>query len=186
MPRLQSFARLLALVLGLSLPLAVKADGIQDINQLFRKGDLNAALAGADRFLAQNPKDAQARFLKGLILADLGKPADAIQVFSALTEDYPELPEPYNNLAVLHAAAGRYDEAKHALDMAIHAHPGYATAYENLGDLYARMAAEAYARALQLDAKNKTAPGKLTLAREILAHPSRRDASPAAPSGDKP
>ncbi len=185
MPSLPSFARLLALVLSLSFPVGIRADDVQDINQLFRKGELNTALTRADEFLAQNPSNAQARFLKGLILADLGKSADAIQVFTALTEDYPELPEPYNNLAVLYAAEGRYEAAKNALEMAIRTHPGYATAHENLGDLYVRMASQAYGRALQVDSNNRTAQAKLAHIRELAA--GQKQAPPAAaPAGGKP
>ena len=169
MPSLQSFARLLAMVLCLSFATGAMADNVQDINQLFRKGDLNTALTRANQFLAKNPKDAQVRFLKGLILTDLGKSAEAIQVFTGITEDYPELPEPYNNLAVLYAAEGKYDAAKNALEMAIRTHPSYATAHENLGDLYARMASQAYDKALQIDNSNKTAQTKLSLIKEMMS-----------------
>ena len=111
------------------------ADDAQDINRRFRSGDLAGALEQAERHLAKNPRDAQVRFLKGLILGDQGKGDEAIGVFTSLTEDFPELPEPYNNLAVLYAAQEKYDAAKHALVMAIRVHPNYATAQENLGDL---------------------------------------------------
>jgi Flp pilus assembly protein TadD len=182
MPSLQSFARLLAIVLSLSFPLGIKADEVQDINQLFRKGDLNTALTRANQFLAKNPKDAQVRFLKGLILADLGKSFEAIQVFTAITEDYPELPEPYNNLAVLYAAEGKYDAAKNALEMAIHTHPGYAVAYENLGDLYAKMSSQAYNKALQIDSNNKTAQAKLELIKELVSGQTQRSPPLSRPS----
>lgn len=182
MPSLLSFARLFAITLCLSFASGVYADEVQDINQLFRKGDLNTALTRANQFLAKNPKDAQVRFLKGLILADQGKSSDAIQVFTSLTEDYPELPEPYNNLAVLYAAEGKYDAAKNALEMAIRTHPSYATAHENLGDLYARMASQAYDKALQIDNSNKTAQTKLALIKEIMAG---RPQTVAVPAGNK-
>lgn len=181
MPSLQSFARLLAITLCLSFAAGVKADDVQDINQLFRKGDLNTALTRANQFLAKNPRDAQVRFLKGLILTDLGKSADAIQVFTGITEDYPELPEPYNNLAVLYAAQGKYDAAKNALEMAIRTHPSYATAHENLGDLYAKMASQAYDKALQIDNSNKTAQTKLALIKDMISGKPRP--SLAAPAG---
>lgn len=168
MPSLQSFARPAVLALCLAFSAAALADEVQDINQLYRAGDLDAALTRAERFLAGSPKDARARFLKGLILADQGKSAEAVRVFTALTEDYPELAEPYNNLAVLYAAEGRYEAAKNALEMAIHAHPGYATAHENLGDLYARLAMQAYARALESDAGNRAAHTKYTLLKDML------------------
>lgn len=146
----------------------VLANDIQDINQQFRKGDLAGALDRANRYLAKNPKDAQARFLKGLILADQGKTNDAIAVFTDLTEDYPELPEPYNNLAVLYASQSKYDAAKNALEMAIRTHPSYATAHENLGDIYAKMASIAYDKALALDSKNATAQTKLALIKDMM------------------
>jgi tetratricopeptide (TPR) repeat protein len=158
----------------------VLGNEIQDINLQFRKGDLAGALERTNRFLANNPKDAQARFIKGLILADQGKSNEAIQVFTSLTEDYPELPEPYNNLAVLYAALGKYDAAKNALEMAIRTHPSYATAHENLGDIYAKMASIAYDKALQLDTANASAQTKLALIKELVGSQPRRSA-PAKP-----
>jgi hypothetical protein len=179
MPSLRKFASLLALALLFSTGIAT-ADDIQDINQLFRKGDLSGAYTRVNQYLAKNPKDAQARFLKGLILADQNKAAEAIQIFTALTEDYPELPEPYNNLAVLYAAQGKYDAAKNALEMAIRTHPSYATAHENLGDLYAKMATLAYDKALQLDSSNKTAQTKLALIKDMMSGQGRRPVVTAA------
>lgn len=169
------FAAVVACALLASTP--VLADEIQEISQQYRQGDLTGALDRANRFLAQNPQDAQARFLKGLILADQGKTSDAIAVFSGLTEDYPELPEPYNNLAVLYAAQGKYDAARNALEMAIRAHPGYATAHENLGDIYAKMASIAYDKAQALDSTNTTAKAKLTLIRNMLGEPPGKPAT---------
>ena len=158
-----------AVVVGVMLATSpVLADEIQDISQQYRKGELAAALEHANQYLAQNPKNAQARFLKGLILGDQGKTSDAIEVFKGLTEDYPELPEPYNNLGVLYAAQGKYDEARTVLEMAIRAHPNYATAHENLGDIYAKMASLAYGKVLALDSANTTARTKFTLIQNML------------------
>ena len=156
------------------------ANDVQEINQQFRKGDLAGALDHANRYLAKNPKDAQVRFLKGLILADQGKTNDAITVFTDLTEDYPELPEPYNNLAVLYASQGKFEAAKNALEMAIRTHPSYATAHENLGDIYAKMASIAYDKALALDSKNTAAQTKLALIKELMG------AQPRKPGAGKP
>jgi tetratricopeptide (TPR) repeat protein len=118
--------------------------------------------------LAANPKDAQAMFMKGIILAESGKRDDAIKTFTELTEKYPNLPEPYNNLAVLYADGGQYDKAKKALETAIKTHPSYATAHENLGDIYARMASEAYDKALQLDNGNTRAQSKLSMIKDLF------------------
>jgi tetratricopeptide (TPR) repeat protein len=183
MPTLRRFASVIALSLTFAAG-SVGANDVQDINQLFHKGELNEALSRANQYLAKNPKDAQVRFLKGLILADQNKTAEAIQAFSSLTEDYPELPEPYNNLAVLYAAQGKYDAARNALEMAIRTHPSYATAHENLGDLYAKMASIAYDKALQLDNSNTSAQTKLALIKDLMtgrSNPAQAKATVAAP-----
>jgi len=153
------------------------ADDLSDANQLFKQGQQAAALAKVDSHLAGKPKDAQGRFLKGLILTEQGKPNDAIKIFSSLTSDYPELPEPYNNLAVLYAGQGQYDKAKQSLEMAIRTHPSYATAHENLGDIYAKMASQAYDRALQLDKSNAGTQTKLAMIQDIFSSTPRPKAS---------
>ena len=151
--------------------LAGPTEDTKDATKLYQQGKLDQALTKVNGALAQQPKDAQGRFLKGLILTEMKKGADAIQVFAGLTEDYPELPEPYNNLAVLYASQGNYDKAKAALELAIHTHPSYATAYENLGDIYAQLARRSYDKALQLDKSNITAQGKLSMVKDIFNLP---------------
>ena len=156
------------LVLAVSLASFASADELKDISQMAENGQQAAALERINTYLAANPKDAQAMFMKGIILAESGKREEAIKSFTELTEKYPNLPEPYNNLAVLHADAGQYDKAKKALETAIKTHPSYATAHENLGDIYARMASEAYDKALQLDGGNARAQSKLALIKDLF------------------
>lgn len=144
------------------------ADNLPEVQKLIKQGQYPQALTKIDAYLNSKPKDAQGRFLKGLILTEMNKPADAIAVFTKLTEDYPELPEPYNNLAVLYAQQKQYDKARTALEMAIRTHPSYAIAYENLGDVYAKLASQAYDKALQLDSSNPTAQNKLALIRDLI------------------
>lgn len=163
-----------ALLIGmLSVSLTLHADEMQDATQLFKQGQQVAALNKVNNFLANKPRDAQGRFLKGLILTEQGKTADAIKIFSDLTQDYPELPEPYNNLAVLYASQSQYDKAKSSLEMAIRTHPSYATAHENLGDIYAKMASQAYDRALQLDSSNTTTQTKLAMIQDLFSDKPR-------------
>lgn len=147
---------------------AAAADDLTEANKLLRAGQYGPAMERVDNFLAANPRDAQGRFMKGIILTEQGKAPDAIAVFQKLTEDYPELPEPYNNLAVLYAQQGQYEKAKTALEMAIRTHPSYGTAHENLGDVYAKLASQAYGKALQLDSSNTTAQSKLALIRDLI------------------
>jgi tetratricopeptide (TPR) repeat protein len=159
------------------------ADDFADVTKLVRAGQYADALSKADAFLSKNPRDAQMRFLKGVILTEQNKAPEAITVFTKLTEDYPSLPEPYNNLAVLYAAAGQYDKARTALDAAIRTNPSYATAYENLGDVHAKLASQAYDKALQLDSGNTAAKSKLTLVRTLVGNTNNgTPAKPASPT----
>ena len=177
--------RLMALAAALLAPVSVLADDYGDVNQLLRAGKHAEALAKADQYLAGKPKDPQMRFLKGVVQTEAGKPADAISTFTKLTEDYPELPEPYNNLAVLYAGQSQFDKARAALEMAIRTNPSYATAHENLGDVYAKLASQAYSKALQLDASNTAVQPKLALIRDLFSH-GAKGAKPSTPSAAAP
>ena len=148
---------------------AVPADDLKEAQKLYGQQKLQPALDKIEVYLKAMPRDPQGRFLKGLILTEQKRTPDAIQVFTGLTEDFPELPEPYNNLAVLYASQGNYDKAKSALELAIHTHPSYATAHENLGDIYAQLASRAYDRALQLDKTNTTAQLKLAMVKDLFS-----------------
>jgi tetratricopeptide (TPR) repeat protein len=154
---------------------AAPADDLREAQKLYGQGKLQPAMEKVDAYLKVQPREPQGRFLKGLLLTEQKKTSEAIQVFTALTEDFPELPEPYNNLAVLYASQGNYDKAKSALELAIHTHPSYATAHENLGDIYAQLASRAYDRALQLDKSNTTAQVKLAMVKDLFV-----SAKPAA------
>ena len=166
-------------VLFLAFNQSVAADELQDITLLYKKGEPVKALERLETYLSAKPKDAQgtkiaqARFLKGLILAEQGKTPEAVKVYVSLTEDYPELPEPYNNLAVLYAMQNQMDKARLALEMAISTHPTYATAHENLGDVYAKMASLAYDKALQLDKGNAATQTKLALVKDLFSNAGR-------------
>lgn len=164
----------------LSIPAVAAGDPLDGIKQLLKDAQYEKALPRLNSFLKENPKHAEARFLKGLALAEAGRAEDAEEVFLGLTEDYPDLPEPYNNLAVLYAAKGDYAMARNSLIHAISNRPNYATAHENLGDIYARMAGNAYGKALEIDAENQTARVKLAMVRELFSE--RGPAASSAPA----
>jgi tetratricopeptide (TPR) repeat protein len=178
---------LAAAIFALALASApARADEIQDINRLLKQGQHAQALDRVNQYLAQKPRDAQGRFLKGVILTEQNKIPEAIDVFSKLSQDYPELPEPYNNLAVLYASQGQYEKARQQLEMSIRTHPSYATAYENLGDVYTKLASQAYDKALQLDSANPTAQNKLSLIREIMSNTTRPVSTPSGSAPSAP
>lgn len=174
----------LTLVIGLAYSPA-HANEYSDVSQLIRFGKLSEASSKVDHFLALKPQDLQMRFFKGVIQRDTGHISDAIVTFTRLTEDYPSQPEPYNNVAVLHAIQNRFDKALVALEMAIRTNPAYATAHENLGDVYAKLASQAYAKSLEIDSSNQAVAPKLALMRAAFnagASKSQKPASAAASS----
>lgn len=183
-PRFQQLKGLRALALGLAISFAAPAfaDNLPDVQRLIKQGQYPQAMEKVDAYLSNKPKDAQGRFLKGLIYTEMNKPVDAIAVFTKLTEDYPELPEPYNNLAVLYAQQKQYDKARTALEMAIRTHPSYAIAYENLGDVYAKLASQAYDKALQLDNSNPATQNKLALIRDLITTSGKGNVKPTMPT----
>jgi uncharacterized protein HemY len=144
------------------------AQSLKEARTLIADKKFPEAIAILDKLSADRPREPQARFLKGLALADSGRTDAAIVVFQAVGGDYPELPEPHNNLAVLYAQKGEYGLARDELEAAIAAAPDYATAYENLGDIYARLAAVNYEKAIARDARNRSAPVKLRMVRDVL------------------
>lgn len=148
-------------------PLATAATPVEQAQAQLNSGDLQGALKTLDRHLASSPQDAEGRFTRGLVLVKLNKTEEALKAFADLTRDYPQLPEPYNNLAVLYAQQGDYEKARDALEAALATHPAYATAHENLGDIYAALAGAAYNRALMLDKSNQTVRYKLNLVNQL-------------------
>lgn len=153
------------------------ADDVASITQLFRSGQQSEAFTQIDALLATKSDRPDLRMLKGVLLVDARRTDEALVVFQQLTEDFPEVPEPYNNLAVIFAARGEFDKARLALEGALRANPGFATAHQNLGDVYAQLAQRSYQRALKADPTNTEIPPRLSLLRK-LTDPAVRRSTP--------
>ncbi|MEO5844687.1 MAG: tetratricopeptide repeat protein [Caldimonas sp.] len=170
---------LLTLCAAFAMPArAAIAEELSEVSRLHHAGQTAAALERAERTLAAQPKDAQMRFLKSVILAEIGRQAEAQTILQQLVQDYPELAEPHNNLAAIHAAAGDYGKSRAELEETIRLNPAFAPAHENLGDVHALLAAQSYARALRLEPANATLPKKLALVRQLTAVSSAPRAAP--------
>ncbi len=115
-----------------------------EIERQYRSGETRLAMQRLDQALAQRPGDAPMRFLQAVLASETGQTAQANRLLERMTEEFPDLPEPYNNLAVLQAAAGQLDRARSLLESALRLDPGYRTAHENLGDVLVRLAQRAY------------------------------------------
>ncbi len=158
---------------------SVTASNLPEIRALAAEQQYAEALKQLDAFLEGKSDDVEARLFRGVILTRQGNVDEAIATFKELSKDRPELPEPLNNLAVLYAAQGRYDDSREVLLRAIALEPRYDTAHENLGDVYAKLANIAYERAFTLNKKNASARDKASWMTRVL------DTEPAAP-GDVP
>lgn len=169
---LRSILRLLALS-GFLVAGVAQADMYGDVSKLTKSGQTAEAIAKADQYLALNPRDPQMRFLKGSAQSKAGDLDAATATFQALTEEYPELPEPYNNLAVIYASQNQLDKARGALEMAVRNNPNYAVAHENLGDIYARLAHNAYSQSLKLHSENRPLKLKLSTLTGMLQPAAR-------------
>ena len=170
--RPRSLLRLLALS-GFLIAGTAQADMYGDVASLAKSGKTAEAIAKADQYLASNPRDPQMRFLKGVAQSKSGDLAAATSTFQALVEEYPELPEPYNNLAVIYANQNQLDKARGALEMAVRNNPSYAVAHENLGDIYARLAHDSYSQSLKLQNNNRPLQLKLSTLTDMLQPAAR-------------
>lgn len=143
------------------------AQGMKDARALLAQKKYDEAIAKLDLLAKERPREPQARFLKGVALTDQDKFDAAIATYRDLAADFPEMPEPHNNLAVLYSRKGELGLARDELLLAVQTAPDYAVAHENLGDVYARLAAEQYDRAATLDKRSKSAAAKLKLVRDV-------------------
>lgn len=158
------------------------ADGTPEADSAIAQHNWAAALSALDARIKSNPRDVQAKFKRATILARLNRDNDAIAAFTELTQQYPELPEPYNNLAALYAKHGRYEEARTALETAVKANPSYGLAWENLGDLYLRLADASYKRATALGHASGTTRQRLGDVEKIVSPSAAPREQAAAPS----
>ena len=143
--RLLGSVLLLTFLVGVAGP-ACAEDG-SDVQSLLSAGRAAEALRLIDRQGAGQAGDARLLYQRGVALSALGRTDEAISVFRQITVSNPELPGPYNNLAVAYAAQGDLEQARQALEQAVRLAPGYVTAWRNLGDVHARLAEAAYERA---------------------------------------
>ena len=118
-----------------------RANDYDEVDRLLRARNPMAALARVDQALAERPRDPQLRFMRAVALADAGRTSEALELLQRLTQDYPELPEPHNNLAVIHAASGDLDRAHAALQTALRLNPDYLSKFEDdtTADAFARI-----------------------------------------------
>jgi tetratricopeptide (TPR) repeat protein len=162
----------LALFSALAISGNASADDLQDVKALLQEGKLTEALVKTNKLMEKRATDPSLQFVKGLILSEQKKTSEAIEIFSRLTTEHPNYPEPYNNLAVLFATEGQYTKARVALETALKLNPRYTTAQENLGDVFLQSALQAYSEAARADGDSKGLKAKLRGVRNTLGLPA--------------
>ncbi|MCV2354129.1 tetratricopeptide repeat protein [Paucibacter sp. B2R-40] len=157
---------LLALLLTLS---SARAGDVEAAQRQWLAGQRPQAVATLEAALLKTPHELKLRFALGVMRMELGETAAALAIFTALTQDFPDLADPFNNLAVLHAGMGELDLAQQALEQALALQPGHAQAQENLGDILLRQAHRAYQRAQASQTAPSSSLGlKLTQTQALL------------------
>jgi tetratricopeptide (TPR) repeat protein len=154
---------------GLFFHASAHADEAAEVRALVARGDLASALARAEKAAAASPRDVQLRFLQGVVLMDLQRDEEALAHFMRMAQDYPELPDPYNNIALLHARASRLEQARQALETALRNDPTHRTARANLGQVHLMLAVQAWELAAAGGPVDGNLQRKLQAARTLLA-----------------
>ena len=139
------------------------------VEKLMTNGRFAQALELADIGIKRNSKNAQLVFMKSVALENLGRTSEAAEVLRQLIRSYPEIPEPYNNLAVIEAGMGNLEGAKSLLSKALQINPDFALARKNLGDVYLALAIESYEAAAPELPKNNVLQSRLKVLRRLTS-----------------
>lgn len=174
MPSPSSALRSLCFALALPCAVPAWADDIADVRGLLARGEAEAALERTRAAAAAQPRDAQLRFLQAVALMDLKRDAEALALFTQLSQDYPELPDPQNNIALLHARAGRLEQARQALETALRNDPSHRLSRTNLGQVYLMLAVQAWEQVAAVGPLEPALQRRLEAVRALLQPPAAR------------
>ena len=147
MPKSQNFfcATAIAVMLGAAALPAMAAyeydeprnetERVALIDRLIVEKEYRDALKQIDLALKANSRNVQLQFKRAVIYSRMGNNRRAKEAFNDLISRYPEIVEPYNNLAAIYASEGNLSKARDLLNKATTVNPNFAMSYENLADL---------------------------------------------------
>lgn len=182
-PSPRSALRIALLLLGgLHATLTAASEEVRLVQELLSRGQAQAALQRLEAregalALANGATagtDAELRFLRGVALMDLQRNAEALAWFERMTQDLPELPDPFNNIALLHVRAGRLEPARQALETALRNDPSYRVARANLGLVHLMLAVQAWEQVSASGPVDPQLTRRLEGARALLAASTSR------------
>ena len=164
-------------------PDPVTKNGVpSDIEKLVKAKKYPEAIDQIDQRLKKTPGNVQLRYLKARIQIELRQWGPAKKTLIEITQQFPELPEPYNNLAALAANQGNWIEARDYLELALKLRPTYTVASANLGEVYIRLGAQAYDNAAKDAALNQRQYTNRAKALMEILKPPKKVAAPATPT----
>ena len=149
-----------------------------DVEKLIKARKYQDAVTQINANLKKTPRNVQLRFVKARLQIELRQFDQAKKTLIEITQQFPELPEPYNNLAALAANQGQWIEARDYLELALKLRPSYAIASANLGEIYIRLGAQAYEDAAKnalLNQRQYSNRAKALL--DVLKPPAKRPVS---------
>jgi Flp pilus assembly protein TadD len=149
------------------------SDAAAEVRELIGRGDLAAALQRAEKAVVADPGDAQLRFLRGVVLMDLHRDTEALALYIEMTQRYPELADPYNNIALLQVRAGHLEQARQALLAALRSDPRHRIARINLGQVELMLALEAWEEAASQGPVDPPLQHRMEAVRALLAEGDR-------------
>jgi tetratricopeptide (TPR) repeat protein len=163
-------------------PDPVTKNGVpSDIEKLVKAKKYPEAIDLINQALKKTPGNVQLRYVKARMQIEMRQWDAAKKTLIEITQQFPELPEPYNNLAALAANQGNWIEARDYLELALKLRPSYTVASANLGEVYIRLAAQAYDNAAKDAVLNQRQYSNRAKALMEILKPSKKAAAPAAP-----
>ncbi len=155
------------------------------IEKLIKERKYPDAIKAIDAALVKTPRNVQLRFIKARLQVELRDVNAARATWIEITQQFPELPEPYNNLAALAANQGQWIEARDYLELALKLRPDYALAQGNLADVYLRLSDRYYTSASKLQPNQREYGQRAKAIKEIL-NPAPKPSTRPNPPISKP
>jgi Flp pilus assembly protein TadD len=152
--------------------LQLKGTPHDEVQKAMGQRKWDQALEQIDTYLQERPRDPQMRFWRARLLEQLHRGDEAFVVYEELAQDYPELAEVQNNLGVMYAARGNLGQAKLAFENALRNNPNYATAHENMGDIFLHLARQSFSKSAELDPTTAKSPQQKMLALDPILQPT--------------
>ncbi len=150
------------------MPTLAQAEPHEATLKLLKQEKFTDAFQFIQAYLIDHPNDPQMKFWLALLLNKKGSTQESLALYREITQQYPELAEPHNNLGMLLAQQGELEEAKLEFEMALREQPDMAFAMENLSQVYLLLTEQTLKKALALNPQSRTLATKLQIVEAFI------------------